>query len=87
MLCKSDGGFHQVADNGIHIPADIADFGKFCRFDFDKRSLHDLRQTAGDFRFSASGRPDHENVFRSHFFAHLIRKLISPVTVSESDGH
>jgi len=38
--------FGEIAGDLLHIPADIADFGKLGRFDLDERGIGQLRQTA-----------------------------------------
>src|SRR5690606_34071404 len=72
---QADGGLHEVADDLLHVAADIADFGELGRLYFDEWRTRQLCQAARDFRLADAGRPDHQDVLRHHLFAHLAVKL------------
>ena len=81
-----DRGLGEVANDGINVAADVADFGELGRFDLDKRSVGKLRQAAGDLRLADAGRADHQNVFRRDLLAQRFGDLLPPPAVPERDG-
>ncbi len=64
-----DADVDQVADDGVDIAADVADFGEFGGFDLDERRIRQFRQAARDLGLADSGRTDHQDVFRRDFVA------------------
>ena len=79
--------FHQVADDGVHIAPNIADFSEFGRFHLDEGGIGQTRQTAGDFGFAHTGGANHEDVFRRDFGAQCLFHLCAPPAVAQCDGH
>ena len=59
---QADPDFDEIADDLLDIAADIADFGKFRRFDLDEGGSGEFGQTAGNFRLADAGRSDHQDV-------------------------
>ena len=82
-----DGGFHQIADHGLDVAADVADFGVLGGLHFHEWAARQACQAARDFRLAHAGGPDHQNIFRQHFLGHLRRKFLAPHAVAQSDGH
>ena len=87
FLHKADGFFGKVADHGLDVAADVADFGVLGRFDLDEGSAGEGRDAAGDLCLADTGRPDEENVLRAHLFRHFRREAAGTPAVSEGDGY
>ena len=79
-------GIDQVADDAVHIAADVADLGKFRRFDLEERRLRQLGQPAGDFCLAAAGGADHQYVLGHDFFANALRQLLPAPAVAQRNG-
>ena len=82
-----DGGFDQVAHDLFDIAPDIADLGELGCLDLDEGGVGQLRQAAGDFRFAATGRADHQDVLGQNLFTHHPVKLQAPPAVAQRDCH
>ena len=82
-----DRGFHQVADDGVDIAADVADFGELGRLDLDEGRVGEPRQAPRDFGLADAGRADHQNVLRRDFLAQRFRHLLAPPAVAQGDRH
>ncbi len=54
----------QIADDGVHLLADVTHLGEFCGFDLDEGGVGQLGQTAGNLGLSHPGRANHQDVFR-----------------------
>ena len=87
LLDQAGGQFHQVPHHGFDIAAHIADLGKLRCLDFDKRSLSQTRQTAGDLGFADPGRTDHQNVFGGNLVAQIFRDLLPSPAIPQRNGH
>ena len=85
LLDQTDGVFRQVTDNAFHIPAHIADFGKFGCFHLDKRCVDQLGEPAGNFGFSDAGRADHQDILRNDFIPEGFFHTASAVSVPQCD--
>ena len=48
LLHHVNGQIRQIADDRLHVAADVADFGKFGGFDFDERRLRQFGEAARD---------------------------------------
>ena len=81
-----DGDLDEIADDLFDIAADIADFGEFRRFHFEKRRLRQFRQAAGDLGLADTGRADHQDVLRQHLVAHFFGQLLATPTVAQRNG-
>ena len=81
------GGFRQVADDGLDIAADVADFRELRRLDLDERRAHELCETACDLRLADARRANHHDVLRDDFFLHGPGQLAAAPAVAQSDGH
>ncbi|MCY1512478.1 hypothetical protein D9M68_469390 [compost metagenome] len=82
-----DRGIGEIADDGFHVAADIADLGELGRFHLDERRIRQARQAAGDLGLADAGRADHQDVLRRHLGAQLGRQLHAPPAVAQGDGH
>src|SRR5690606_33865648 len=58
-----DGAIHQIADDLLHVAANIADFGKLRRFDLDKGCAGQFGEAAADLGLADAGRADHQDIF------------------------
>ena len=83
---RVDGDLDQVADDLFHITPDITDFGEFGGLDLDEGGLRQTGQAAGDLGLADAGRPDHQDIFGQHFFAHGAFQLLAPPAVAEGNG-
>ncbi len=86
LLHQADGGLHQIADDGFHVAAHIADLGELGGLDLDEGRVHQLGQAAGDFGLAHARRADHENVLRSDLFADVLRQLRAAIAVAQRHG-
>ncbi len=88
LLGQADGRFNQIADDRLHIAADIAHLGELGRLDLDERRIHQLGQTARDLGLAHAGGADHQDVFRRDLLLHLLGELRAAVAVPQrhSDG-
>src|SRR6266849_4479943 len=77
----------QVSNHRLDVPTDVAHLGVLGGFDFQERSLRQLRQSAGHFGFPDAGGTDHDDVLRCHLVAELGRDVLPPPAVAERDGH
>ena len=83
---ERDGNLDQVAHDLLDVAADIADFGEFGGFDLEERRAGELGEAARDFGLADAGRPDHQDVFRQHFFAQFVVELQPAPAVAQRDG-
>ena len=84
---QTEPNFEQVADDLIHIAADIANLGKFGRLDLDERRAGELGQAPRDLGLADAGRADHQDVLGQHLLAHLAFELLAAPTVAQGNGH
>ena len=80
-------GFHQVADHGFNVAADVADFGVFRGFHFHERAAGQTREAARDFRLAHAGGTDHQNIFRQNVFGEFGREFLAADAIAQGDGH
>ena len=81
-----DGDLEQVADDLLHVPADIADLGELGRLHLEERRLRQAREAAGDLGLADAGGADHQDVLRQHLLAQLLGQLQAPPAVAKGDG-
>ena len=81
------GDIGEIADDRLHVTADVADLGEFGGFDFDEGSASQLCQAPGDFGFTDSSRADHQNVLGRYFLAQRIVQLDASPAVAQRDCH
>ena len=79
-------GLDQIAHHGFDVAADVAHFGVLRGFHLDERAPGQPREPPRNFRFSHSGRPDHQNIFRQDVLGHLGRELLPAHAVAQRDG-
>ena len=77
----------QVANDGLHVPTDIAHLGELRGLDLEERGPGETRQPPGDFSLADSGRSDHDDVLGRHFFTQLGLELLAPPTVAQGHRH
>ena len=82
-----NGNVQQIADNRLHIAADIAYLGKFGCFHLNERRFGQPCQTAGNFGFADAGGTDHQNVLGHDFLTQVFGHLHPPPAVAQSDRH
>ena len=84
------GLFHadvdQVADDGVHVAAHVADFGELGGFHLDERRIGQLGQAARDLGLADAGRADHQDVFRRDFMAQRFFHLLAAPAVAQRNG-
>src|SRR5271155_172052 len=80
-------GFHEVADHGFHVAADVADFGVLGGFHFYEGAAGQARKASSNFRLAHTGRTDHQNIFGQNIFSKLRRQLLAADAIAQSDGH
>ena len=81
-----DGGIDQIADDAVHVAADIADFGELRRLDLQERRAGELGQPAADLGLADAGRADHQDVLGIDLVAQVGRKLAAPPAVAQRHG-
>ena len=57
-----DGRLHEVADDRVHVAADVPHLGELARLHLDERTAGEAGQAAGDLGLAHPGRADHEDV-------------------------
>src|ERR1700690_2469782 len=81
-----DGDLHQIANHGLNIPSDVADFRELGSFNLEEGRVGQFGEAAGDFGLAHAGGPDHDDVLRDDFFGHFGRELLPPHAVAQCDG-
>ena len=77
----------QVADDTLHITADITDFRKFCCFHFYEGSIDKLCETPCDLGLSDACRADHQDIFRNDLVTKAFFYPAAAIAVPERDGN
>ena len=80
-----DRRLHEIADDRVHVAADVADFGELGRFDFHERRIGEPREPPRDLGLAHAGRPDHEDVLRRDFLAQRFFDLLAAPAVAQRD--
>ena len=84
----TDSSLGKIADYRFNIPANITDLGKLSSLNLDKRGLHQLSQTAGNFSLAHTSRTDHQYIFRNNVILHaVIIQLTAAPAVSKRNCH
>ena len=81
-----DGGIRQVAHDGFHVAADIADLGKFGGFYLDERCIGQPCQPSCNLGLADTGRADHEDVLRGDFSTQWIIHLHAAPAIAQGNG-
>lgn len=87
LAVQLDRGIGQVADDLLHVLADIADLGETGGFHLHERRVGQRGQATRDLGLADAGRPDHQDVLGHHFIAQLGRQLHAAPAVAQCDGH
>jgi hypothetical protein len=82
-----DGHFDQVAHDGVHVLADIADLGELGGLDLDEGRIGQPRQAARDLGLADAGGADHQDVLGRDLAAQLLVDLLAAPAVAQRDGH
>ena len=77
----------EVAHDGVHVAADIADLGEFGRLDLEEGRAGQPGQPPGDLGLAHAGGPDHQDVLGRDLVAQVIRHALAPPAVPQSHGH
>ena len=78
------GHLGQVADDGVHVLADVADLGELGRLDLDERRVGQPRQPARDLGLAHAGGADHEDVLGRDLAAQLLVHLLAAPAVAQA---
>ena len=81
-----DRDLDEVADDLLHVAADVADLGELGRLDLHERRLGEAREAARDLGLADAGGPDHQDVLGQHLLAQVVRELLAAPAVAERDG-
>ena len=82
-----DRHFGQVADDGIHILADIAHFGELGGFDLDEWRIGQTRQAPCDLSLAHASGANHENVLGCDLGAQRLIDLLAAPAIAQRNGH
>jgi hypothetical protein len=77
----------EVADDRLHVLADIADLGELGRLDLHERRVRQRGEAPRDLGLADAGGTDHQDVFRCHFFAHAWFQLHAPPAAAQCYRH
>ena len=77
----------EVADHGLHVPADVAHLGELGRLHLDEGGVRQARQAPRDLGLAHARGPDHEDVLGRDLRAQGLVDLHTPPTVAQGDGH
>ena len=78
-----DGDVGQIADDGVHVLADIADLGELGRLDLDEGRIGQARQTAGNLGLADAGGANHQDVLGRDFLAQRAFHLLTAPAVAQ----
>ena len=87
FLADAHAGLHQIADDALHIPPDVAHLGKLGGLHLDKGSVHQARKPARDFGLAHARGADHQDILGDNLIADLLRQLRAAVAVAQRHGH
>src|SRR5690554_3947579 len=77
----------QVPDNGLHIPAHVAHFGKLGGFYLQEGRVGQLRQAAGNLGFTHAGGADHQDILGGNLVTQAAVQLHPAPAVTQGNGH
>jgi hypothetical protein len=82
-----DRRLDEVADDGVHVAADIADLGELRGLHLDERRSGEAREAARDLRLAHAGGPDEDDVGGVDLAPQLLGELLPAPAVTQGDGH
>ena len=82
-----DGDLGQVADDGVHILADIANLSELGGFNFDERCIRQPRESSRDLGFADPSGADHQDVFGRDLGAQAGLDLLAAPAVAQRNRH
>ena len=77
----------QVANDGVHIAAHIANLRELGGLDLDEGRIGESGQTARDLGLADAGRADHENVLGGDLRTNALVELHAAPAIAQGDGH
>ena len=77
---------HQIPDDRFDIAPDIPDFGVFCCFNFNERSVGKLGNTPSDLRLPHSRGSDHDDILWRYLIPNRFWKHFTPGAISNCDS-
>ncbi len=78
-----DGHLDQVADDGVDVAADIADFGELGRLDLHERRVGEPREAPRDLGLADAGRTDQQDVLRRDLLPQRLGDLLAAPAVAQ----
>ena len=84
---EADARLHKIADDLVHVAADVADLGELGRFHLKEGRVGELGEAAGNLGLADAGRADHEDVLGQNLLAHDLVELLAAPAVAQRDGH
>src|SRR3546814_4140601 len=85
-VCSSDLFFDQIANNLLHVTADIADFSELGRLHLYERRVGQLGQAARNFGLAAARGAYHQDVLGRHFVPKRVGQALPPPAVAQRHG-
>ena len=77
---------HQIADDAVHVAADIANLGELGRFDLQERGFRQLCKAAADLGLADAGGADHQDVLGIDLIPQVVAKALPAPAVAQSHG-
>ena len=80
-------GLKQITDHLVHITAHIARFGELGGLHLQEWRIGEPRQAPRNLGLADAGGPDHQDILRRDFLAHLAGELLPAPAVSQRNRH
>jgi len=82
-----DRDVHQVADDAVHVAADVTDLGELGCLDLDERRIGQPCQAPRDLGLAHAGGADHEDVLWSDLCTQRLGDVAPAPAVAQCNGH